>query len=339
MESLRRLHLRLVRSFSFFVMPEAIITTTVIGHNDELYDPYFAKSGGWDHEVYFATVWRSTFTLFQIMTLDQWNESVVRHVVANQPAMLIFFLIFVCISSLGLMSIMIGVVVENTLATANKDQNKLKARRERDRKQVFGQLQEIFEMADVDGSGTLKLEEVESAIQKPEIYNKLKMIDFPVDDPGQIFALLDYDESGELTTEEFITGCIRMKGPAKSKDLLVAQVGVDSMRKQYALFEQEMEKFQAKVAMLDATIRAVMSHGEHVFLDTRQYRMRHPDFKAHTMKRLGTAEFENMPWNQEASKERASPTAAAILDTQDEVQAGREQSLLKKEDFKDFESS
>ncbi|CAK9048875.1 unnamed protein product [Durusdinium trenchii] len=298
----------------------AIITTTVIGHNDELYDPYFAKSGGWDHEVYFATVWRSTFTLFQIMTLDQWNESVVRHVVANQPAMLIFFLIFVCISSLGLMSIMIGVVVENTLATANKDQNKLKARRERDRKQVFGQLQEIFEMADVDGSGTLKLEEVESAIQKPEIYNKLKMIDFPVDDPGQIFALLDYDESGELTTEEFITGCIRMKGPAKSKDLLVAQVGVDSMRKQYALFEQEMEKFQAKVAMLDATIRAVMSHGEHVFLDTRQYRMRHPDFRAQTMKRMATAEFENMPWNQEANK--ANTTAAAILDTQgDEVQA------------------
>lgn len=72
---------------------------------------------------------------------------------------------------------------------------------------------------------------MESAIQKPEIYNKLKMIDFPVDDPGQIFALLDYDESGELTTEEFITGCIRMKGPAKSKDLLVAQVGVDSMRR------------------------------------------------------------------------------------------------------------
>ena len=87
-----------------------------------------------------------------------------------------------------------------------------------------------------------KLEEVESAIQKPEIYNKLKMIDFPVDDPGQIFALLDYDESGELTTEEFITGCIRMKGPAKSKDLLVAQVGVDSMRKQYALFEQDATK-------------------------------------------------------------------------------------------------
>eukprot|EP00434_Breviolum_minutum_P011193 symbB.v1.2.009876.t1/scaffold632.1/size217234/15 len=299
----------------------AIICTTVIGHNDELYDPYFAKSGGWDHEVYFATVWRSTFTLFQIMTLDQWNESVVRHVVANQPAMLIFFLIFVCISSLGLMSIMIGVVVENTLATANKDQNKLKARRERDRKQVFGQLQEIFEMADVDGSGTLKLEEVESAIQKPEIYNKLKMIDFPVDDPGQIFALLDYDESGELTTEEFITGCIRMKGPAKSKDLLVAQVGVDSMRKQYALFEQEMEKFQAKVAMLDATIRAVMSHGEHVFLDTRQYRMRHPDFKAQTMKRLATSEFENMPWNKEGAGGADESQPAAILDNQDQVQA------------------
>ena len=62
---------------------------------------------------------------------------------------------------------------------------------------------------------------------------------------------------------------------------------------------QEMEKFHAKVVMLDATIRAVMSHGEHVFLDTRQYRMRHPDFRAQTIKRLQTAEFENMPWNKE----------------------------------------
>mmetsp|Transcript_25401 Transcript_25401/g.46086 ORF Transcript_25401/g.46086 Transcript_25401/m.46086 type:complete len:607 (+) Transcript_25401:76-1896(+) len=282
----------------------AIIATTVIGHNDDLYDPYFIESDGWDHEVYFATVWRSTFTLFQIMTLDQWNESVVRHVVKNQPAMLLFFLVFVCISSLGLMSIMIGVVVENTLATANKDQAKLKAKRERDRKQVFGQLQEIFEMADVDGSGTLTLDEVETAIQKPEIYNKLKMIEFPVDDPGQIFALLDYDNSGELSTDEFITGCIRMKGAAKSKDLLVAQVGVDSMRKQYTLFEQEMEKFQAKVAMLDATIKAVMGHGEHVFLDTRQYRMRHPEFKDATLPRMPTSTTEMLPWNKEENDEQ-----------------------------------
>ena len=32
-------------------LTQAIITTTVIGHNDDLYDPYFATSGGWDHEV------------------------------------------------------------------------------------------------------------------------------------------------------------------------------------------------------------------------------------------------------------------------------------------------
>ena len=61
---------------------------------------------------------------------------------------------------------------------------------------------------------------------------------------------------------------------------------------------EEMEKFQAKVAMLDATIRAVMSHGEHVFLDTRQYRMRHPDFRAQTMKH--SADFENMPWTKDS---------------------------------------
>ena len=74
-----------------------------------------------------------------------------------------------------------------------------------------------------------------------------------------------------------------------------------------------MEKFQAKVAMLDATIRAVMSHGEHVFLDTRQYRMRHPEFKAQAVQRMGTAEFEHMPWNEKSEQAQA----AAILDTQE----------------------
>lgn len=161
---------------------------------------------------------------------------------------------------------------------------------------MFNQLRDIFQDADVDGSGTLSFEEVRTAINKPEIYNKLRMIDFPVDNPEQVFDMLDYDESGELTIEEFITGCLRMKGPAQSKDLLVAQVALDCVKKQYVIFEQELEVLQAKLGRLDATARALTDHGERVFLDMRQYRMRHPDERGSDIPRMGSVVMKKAPW-------------------------------------------
>jgi voltage-gated sodium channel len=275
-----------------------IFTTLIIGHNDKIFDPYF-RSSGWDHEIYFATVPRSVFTLFQVITLDQWSDGVARHVIKNQPAMIIFFLLMICIVTFGLLNIIVGVVVENALSTAAKDQNKIKKAKDRDRQMVFNQLREIFEDADLDNSGTLTYEEVEVAISKPEIYNKLRMIDFPVDDPQQIFALLDYDESGELTIDEFITGCLRMKGTAKSKDLLVAQVALDCMKRHYNQFEKELAVLQDKLRKLDATARAITDHGERVFLDMRQYRMRHPDERGGSIPRMNTMDMNAAPWEAE----------------------------------------
>eukprot|EP00933_Yihiella_yeosuensis_P055927 TRINITY_DN5489_c1_g2_i1.p1 TRINITY_DN5489_c1_g2~~TRINITY_DN5489_c1_g2_i1.p1 ORF type:complete len:590 (-),score=122.10 TRINITY_DN5489_c1_g2_i1:275-2044(-) len=301
LQSLKTLGWMCLVSF-LLLFASGIVLTTMVGQNDEVYDPYYVESG-WDHELYFATVFRSTFTMFQIMTLDQWNETVVRHVATKQPELIIFFLIFVSIAGFGLLSIVVGVVVENTLRTAESDANKEKQKLERDRKHIFSQLQEIFELADADGSGTLTVDEVELAVQKPEIYNKLKMIDFPVDDPASIFALLDYDESGELTTDEFISGCIRMKGGAKSKDLLVAQVAVDAMRKQYGLFEEELSLFREKVARLTEAAASVIDHGEHVFLNERQYRNRHPEFKDANLPIVGENDFELVPWQQEMEEE------------------------------------
>jgi len=282
----------------------AIYATKAIGFDDATWDGYFMTSRGWDHEEYFGSVWKSTFTMVQLLTLTGWSEEVVRHIEKGQPMLLIFFIFFVCVSSLGLLSIMVGVVVENTLTTARRDQAKAVDQKDKDRKVVFAQLQEVFEVADVDGSGTLTIEEVEEAIGKSEIYNKLKMIDFPVDDPNMIFSLLDYDDSGELTIDEFITGCIRMKGAAKSKDLLVAQVAIDSMKRHFAKFETEMARFQAKVSLLQESASAITGHGEHTFLEPRMYRNRHPEFANSDIPHMSDEALEMVPWKRDEMEVR-----------------------------------
>lgn len=47
-----------------------------------------------------------------------------RHVIRNQPGMILFFLALIGIATFGLLNIIVGVVVENTLATATKDERK-----------------------------------------------------------------------------------------------------------------------------------------------------------------------------------------------------------------------
>lgn len=297
----------------------AIFTTLVIGKNDKLYDSYFKESGGWDHEEFFRTVPRSMFTLFQVVTFESWSERIVRHVMQKQPAMVVFFIAFIAVSSFGLLNIVVGVVVESTLSTSERDENKVKRSQERDRQRVFDHLREIFESADEDGSGTLTLAEVQKAINKPEIYNKLKMIEFPVEDPKQIFMLLDYDNSCELSIDEFIAGCIRMKGHAKSKDLLAAQVAVDTMKRHYSVFEKEMKELQGKIALLDDTARALVYQGEHVFLNLREYRMRHPELEGGSSSppRISTGTINTAPW--ELAKQRQEEEEDFKRNTQEAI--------------------
>jgi hypothetical protein len=113
--------------------------------------------------------------------------------------------------------------------------------------------------------------------------------------------LLDYDNSCELSIDEFIAGCIRMKGSAKSKDLLAAQVAVDTMKRHYSFFETEMKELQEKIALLDDTARSLVFQGEHVFLNLREYRLRHPEMEGgrSTLPVVNVHEVDAAPWEKE----------------------------------------
>jgi voltage-gated sodium channel len=257
----------------------AIFATQQIGQNDEIYNEYFETSkGAWDHEKYFGTVPRAMFSLFQICTLDRWSENIVRHVRKNQNGMEWLFVSFICFATFGLLNLVIGVVVENTLASAKVNETKMKKKREKDRMRVLNHLREFFEQSDEDGSGTLTMEEIQQAMKDPEALNKLKLIDLPLDDPNEIFTLLDVDQSGELSIDEFISGCMRIKGNAKSKDLLAVQIAVDTLGSKFQDLTEALNEAGSKIMSLDDRTSEMMMSCERVFLPEREARRRNNDF-------------------------------------------------------------
>merc|ERR1719159_2248693 len=95
------------------------------------------------------------------------------------------------------------------------------------------------------------------------------MIDFPVEDPEQVFNLLDIDRSGELTIDEFLHGSLKMKGRGRSKDVFAVRMAIVQLQDNFADFEEEVDKTTEKVQRLEATVEDVLENAKEIFLGHR----------------------------------------------------------------------
>jgi voltage-gated sodium channel len=248
----------------------SVIVTKEIGKNVEVYGDYKALSGGWDHEELFGTVGRSMYTLLQVMTLDGWSSRVARHVITNQPFMSVFFLVFLLFSTHGLLNIVVSVIVEHTLSTAEKNEARMKVREERARKQELGSINEIFVLSDVDGSGGLDLEEFLSAVQNPEVQWRLRQLELPVGDAARLFDILDGEGTRSLSMKEFIAGCTKLKGIAQSKDLLAIQAQADTLARKMETLGDKLVEGERMMGALDEVTQRIKRRFSSAVRGTRQ---------------------------------------------------------------------
>merc|ERR1712226_1775914 len=80
-------------------------------------------------------------------------------------------------------------------------------------------LREIFSEADKDGSGQITFAEFEAHCAESHVRAHLNVLGIQVNEAVGLFKLLDQDDSGEIHVEEFVMGCVRLKGGAKGIDL------------------------------------------------------------------------------------------------------------------------
>jgi voltage-gated sodium channel len=75
---------------------------------------------GGSFDVWFGTLGRSLYSLFQIMTLESWSMGIVRPVMEIYPGARAFFVPFIVITAFSVLNLFIGLLV-NTLQTAVED--------------------------------------------------------------------------------------------------------------------------------------------------------------------------------------------------------------------------
>jgi voltage-gated sodium channel len=230
----------------------AILTTAMIGeHCDEDFT-HFERC-----KDMFGGVFLSMFTLFQVLTLEGWAMSVVRPIMDVYPSMVFFFLTFLFLTSFGLMNIVIGVIVENTLQAAAQNEDKLREIMEKELHDNLTMLREIFLEADVDQDGMMSRDEFRLCMDRSDVQEKLSVMELPGEEAADLFNILDEENKGEIDIEAFIGGALKLKGSAKSKDMMGVVVSQRSMLRRVERIESSLQRLEPLANVIPVLLKSL----------------------------------------------------------------------------------
>jgi len=229
----------------------SILVTTEIGQNDEIYGTGPSYDGEvWPYKEYFGTVWRSMFTLFQVLTLDGWCDDIVRHVVHRQPLMAVFFVLFLLFTAFGLMNVVIGIIVENTLAAAQVADSRVEQQEAYNRKKAVDKLEEILAKSDINRTGEISEEELGAAGQSPIVQAQFDAIGLKFEEAQEIFNLLDYERRKRIELKRFAASCRELVGGARRRDIVQVEITVGTLAQRLDSLDQKFSSMENEVRSL-----------------------------------------------------------------------------------------
>eukprot|EP00928_Gymnodinium_smaydae_P006453 TRINITY_DN12289_c0_g1_i1.p1 TRINITY_DN12289_c0_g1~~TRINITY_DN12289_c0_g1_i1.p1 ORF type:complete len:659 (+),score=114.32 TRINITY_DN12289_c0_g1_i1:162-2138(+) len=177
----------------------------------------------------FGTVVQSLLVLFQSISggLD-WEEVYnALYRVDWVYGFLFFFYIYFML--LLVMNVVVGTVVKTTSEVFRRDREQVVEEEITKLKIYTKEIKEFFKEADRDGSGTLSWEEFETYLQDNKVKAYFQTLDLDLSQAHVLFTLLDTDDSDEIAVSEFVDGCLRLKGGARSIDVNMLLLQVEKM--------------------------------------------------------------------------------------------------------------
>jgi len=164
---------------------------------------------------------------------------------------------FVCVMFVmfGLTNVVVAVFVQRAQELEHLDKE-VAMQEQMDRESSsLNCLKTLFSRMDSNKDGILTIEELEACFSDQTVTFYFNMLGIDCSEATGLFRLLDVDDSNEVCVEEFLMGCMRLKGTAKSID--IAHLLYDNKRE-----NKKLQSYMAAVSREIRAVRSMLSHPE-----------------------------------------------------------------------------
>merc|ERR1712151_680157 len=119
----------------------------------------------------------------------------------------------------AVVNIITGIFVENALQSSQKDKDAVIQEEMRNKESYVAAIWRMFQELDSDKSGLIGVDQLTIAVENPKVVAYFNALGLEITDVETLFVLLDRDHTERIDMEEFVVGCMRLKGEARSLDL------------------------------------------------------------------------------------------------------------------------
>ncbi|CAE7828106.1 Scn11a [Symbiodinium microadriaticum] len=168
---------------------------------------------------FWKSVAESMLTLFiSISGGLSWSEALQPLREVSEIAFLCM-VVYIVLTVLAILNVVTGVFCNNAIESARADKDIAIMKQMQKHAKQLKSLRGVFKEIDNDQSNLVSLQELKDALKSKKLASFLESMDISTQDIWTLFMVMDSDGSGDVTLEEFVTGCMQLQGPAQSIQL------------------------------------------------------------------------------------------------------------------------
>lgn len=188
---------------------------------------------------YFGSFTQAMLTMFEL-TLGNWVvvTRLVGRVVSEWWCLV--FLVYKCTIGFAVITVIRGVFMRETFKVAANDDDLMILEKGVASRKFKTKMREFVNRADESGEGKLDHDEFIAILTEPDTRTWLAAMDLDVRDPEALFNLLD-DGDHIIDADELCAGVSRMKGPARSLDIVLLQKDITFLMQEVQSLSQKMQ--------------------------------------------------------------------------------------------------
>eukprot|EP00930_Biecheleria_cincta_P045176 TRINITY_DN31145_c0_g1_i1.p1 TRINITY_DN31145_c0_g1~~TRINITY_DN31145_c0_g1_i1.p1 ORF type:complete len:576 (+),score=95.76 TRINITY_DN31145_c0_g1_i1:87-1814(+) len=204
--------------------------------------------------VYFDSLPNTMLTLFMSIAGGvSWEQplAVLREI---SELWLFAFLFYISFTYFAVLNVVTGVFCQSAIDSAQSDHDAVLQTILNNKQANVEKLQALFSEIDKDNNGIITYSMFEEKVNDSAVQTYFESLEIDVWDAWTFFKLLDDDGGGGIEAEEFLMGCLRLRGSARAVDMAKLchdhAWHVKNQGRFWGFMEVELAKLQSQILQL-----------------------------------------------------------------------------------------